>query len=90
MKSYRAEIEKDARSAYQRFQDRYQAKYPKAFENLMKDESSFFTFITIQLNTSSISVVPMSLSRHPLDRTPYGKNSGSRHHDNLSNGVHAV
>ncbi|MEC9487814.1 MAG: transposase, partial [Prosthecochloris sp.] len=27
-----------------RFQDRYQAKYPKAVENLMKDEASLFTF----------------------------------------------
>ena len=41
---YRAETEKDARTAYQRFQDRYQAKYPKAVENLMKDEASLFTF----------------------------------------------
>jgi transposase-like protein len=41
---YRAETETDARSAYQRFQERYQAKYPKAVENLMKDEASLFTF----------------------------------------------
>ncbi|RDD30302.1 hypothetical protein CR161_06025 [Prosthecochloris sp. ZM] len=41
---YRAETEKDARTAYQRFQDRYKAKYPKAVENLMKDEASLFTF----------------------------------------------
>ena len=41
---YRAETERDARSAYQRFQDRYQAKYPKAVENLKKDEASLFTF----------------------------------------------
>ena len=41
---YRAETETDARAAYQRFQERYQAKYPKAVENLMKDEASLFTF----------------------------------------------
>ncbi|TNJ34203.1 hypothetical protein FGF68_10050 [Prosthecochloris vibrioformis] len=41
---YRAETEKKARTAYQRFQDRYRAKYPKAVENLMKDETSLFTF----------------------------------------------
>jgi len=34
---YRAETERDARSAYQRFQDRYQAKYPKAVEKLKKE-----------------------------------------------------
>ncbi|NMW19569.1 MAG: hypothetical protein HKK66_11230, partial [Chlorobiaceae bacterium] len=41
---YRAETERDARSAYQRFQDRYQAKYAIAVENLKKDEASLFTF----------------------------------------------
>ena len=41
---YRAETEKDARDAYARFQDRYQAKYPKAVEALVKDEASLFTF----------------------------------------------
>jgi len=41
---YRAETEKDARDAYTCFQERYQAKYPKAVEALVKDESSLFTF----------------------------------------------
>jgi transposase-like protein len=40
----RAETEKDARDAYTRFQERYQAKYPKAVEALVKDESSLFMF----------------------------------------------
>lgn len=41
---YRAETEEDARSAYARFQERYRAKYPRAVDNLMKDEASLFTF----------------------------------------------
>ncbi len=41
---YRAETEENARNAYKRFQDRYQAKYPEAVKNLMKDETSLFTF----------------------------------------------
>jgi len=57
---YRAETERDARSAYQRFQDRYQAKYAIAVENLKKDEASLFTFYHYQQNTGSILEVPMS------------------------------
>ena len=41
---YRAETEKAARDAYTRFQERYQAKYPKAVEALVKDEATLFTF----------------------------------------------
>ena len=41
---YRAETEENARNAYKRFQERYQAKYPEAVKNLMKDEASLFTF----------------------------------------------
>ena len=41
---YRAETEKAARDAYTRFQERYQAKYPKAVEAMVKDEATLFTF----------------------------------------------
>jgi len=41
---YRAKTEKDASTAYQRFQEPYKAKYPKAVIKLMNDEASLFTF----------------------------------------------
>ncbi|MFC1585992.1 IS256 family transposase [Fibrobacterota bacterium] len=41
---YRAEKEKDARSAYNRFIKQFSSKYPKAVECLTKDEKSLFTF----------------------------------------------
>jgi putative transposase len=41
---YRAESEKDALAAYTCFQEQYQAKYSKTFEDMVKFESSLFTF----------------------------------------------
>jgi len=41
---YRAETEQDARDAYRRFQERYEAKYPSAVASLLKDEASMFSF----------------------------------------------
>ena len=41
---YQAETEKDARAAYARFQERYEAKYPNAVMALKKDEATLFTF----------------------------------------------
>lgn len=41
---YQAETEDDARAAYARFKERYEAMYPKAVTTLKKDETTLFTF----------------------------------------------
>jgi putative transposase len=41
---HQAETEKDVRYVYSCIQGRYQAKYPRAVEALVKDESTQFTF----------------------------------------------
>jgi transposase-like protein len=41
---YRAETEKDAKTAYKRFINQFSSKYPGAVECLTKDEKNLFTF----------------------------------------------
>ena len=41
---YRAETRTDALAAFERFRDLYEAKYPRAWECLRKDQDTLFTF----------------------------------------------
>jgi putative transposase len=59
---YQAETEDDARAAYARFQERYEAKYPNAVTALKKNEATLFTFY----------VSPHNLVKRLFFNTPSG------------------